>query len=189
MIPDHPPGEWATTAGREHLTGLWKGKSLSHPTPPLCCPISILFNFKLLPDSSTKLQTGAKAKFYFFVSFWFCTRVKALHHDKKHPPRVFAQTPQWKLCELWVIVSDLLCHQRLGERGRIHHWALQGMVNLLETGSLWAETYKISSASQHCRCVTNVKVANLSRIMTNTDFKPTLAVCQHLSLCLSHIST
>lgn len=41
------------------------GREKAFPIPHhLRCPISTLFSFKLLPDSSTKLQTRARTRFY-----------------------------------------------------------------------------------------------------------------------------
>lgn len=186
MIPHHPPGEPATPADREHLNGLWKWKSLPYPTPPLCCPISTLFSFKFLPGSNTKLQTRARGTFYrcflYPLVLYFSESTPA-SRQKACPKGFHPQTPQQKLralshCFRLTVSSDIGRN-----RGRIHHWALQGMVNLLETGSVWAETHKISSVTQNCRsrCVYQYEqVANLSRMRTNTDFILTLAMRQHL---------
>lgn len=162
VIPHHPPGEPATPAGREHLNGLWKWKSLPHPTPALYCPISTLFSFKLLPGSSTKFHTRARATFYnFFVSSgsvleWKHSGIKT----KKKIPQGFSPL-NTTMKTLWALSPcfRLIVSSDIGRnRGRIHHWALQGMVNLLETGSLCAETHKFNSATQNrrSRYVTNV---------------------------------
>lgn len=70
-VPHNDPSSSSWRTSRPCRQGLckWKRKSLPYPTAPLCCLISTWVSFKPLPDSSTKLQTRARATFYnFFVS-------------------------------------------------------------------------------------------------------------------------
>lgn len=104
-------------------------------------------NYSTLNSSQTAAQNSKQKLEQHFIHFsespasvleWKHSSIKTKNIPKGFPP------PN---CFRLIVSSEIG-----GNRGGIHHWALHSMVNLLQTGSLWAETHKINSATQNWMC-------------------------------------
>lgn len=132
------------------------GSEKTFPTHTSTAPSQ---HYSALNSSQTAAQNSKQELEQHFIHFLYPLVLYLSESKTKTSPKGFhPQTPQWKLRALSHCFRLTVSSNSGRNRGRIHHWALQGMVNLLETESLWAETHKISSATQNCRsrCVTNV---------------------------------